>query len=248
VQPARPVARGCQIPRSRHGTALIWWFGLRPALPEAMALGLGIALWLVAVAVPGLLGNGWYWRKIRPRRCRRSRTRPIWPSPCRLQAQVSTAQQDCCHAGAGPACGSAAGAGLALLPAENPAPLPNVEPAAITRSAATAPPALPPLAPWQARSRQLLPRCRPTRSRPPEPARPPQQPRRGASAPAKRRPKPLPWCQTSAARAEPSEKPPATPADKPAAKPAAEPKEQPVKAASKKRRKPARIWLQASSI
>ena len=45
--------------------AAFWWFGLRPLLPPAMGYGLGAAMWLVSVAVPGLMGNTWYWRKVR---------------------------------------------------------------------------------------------------------------------------------------------------------------------------------------
>jgi hypothetical protein len=72
-------------------TALIWWFGLRPALPEAMALGLGIALWLVAVAVPGLLGNGWYWRKIRAQTLQAITDAPnMAAAHAALQAQVGS--------------------------------------------------------------------------------------------------------------------------------------------------------------
>ena len=60
--------------------ALVWWFGLRPALPEAMTLGLGIALWLVAVAVPGggfMFVSSWV-APISPHLV--PATRPFWPT------------------------------------------------------------------------------------------------------------------------------------------------------------------------
>jgi hypothetical protein len=45
--------------------ALAWWWGIRPFMPAAMAHGVAAALWLAAVAVPGLMGNAWLWRQIR---------------------------------------------------------------------------------------------------------------------------------------------------------------------------------------
>lgn len=113
-------------------TALIWWFGLRPALPEAMALGLGIALWLVAVAVPGLLGNGWYWRKIRAQTLQAITDAPnMAAAHAALQAQVGSPRNRTAAmlVLALPAA-AAAGAGLALLPADGPAPTKSAAPAA----------------------------------------------------------------------------------------------------------------------
>lgn len=113
-------------------TALIWWFGLRPALPEAMALGLGIALWLVAVAVPGLLGNGWYWRKIRAQTLQAITDAPnMAAAHAALQAQVGSPRNRTAAmlVLALPAA-AAAGAGLALLPADGPAPTKSAVPAA----------------------------------------------------------------------------------------------------------------------
>ena len=73
--------------------ALIWWMGLRPALPHAMALGVGAALWLVAMAVPGLLANGWYWRKIKAETLQAITAAPnMAQAHAELQAQASPAQ------------------------------------------------------------------------------------------------------------------------------------------------------------
>lgn len=215
--------------------ALIWWFGLRPALPEAMALGLGIALWLVAVAVPGLLGNGWYWRKIRAQTLQ-----AITDAPNMAAAHANLQEQAAAPRNRTAAMlvlalpvAAAAGAGMALLPAENPAPLPNAEPAAITRPAADS--ATSAAAPrTMASPVPAAPTAAATQpeSRPPEPASTAAA-ETGASAGKAAPQAPALVPDKTAAQAEPSEKPPATPADKPAAKPAAEPKEQPVKAASK---------------
>lgn len=113
-------------------TALIWWFGLRPALPEAMALGLGIALWLVAVAVPGLLGNGWYWRKIRAQTLQAITDAPnMAVAHAALQAQVgSPRNRTAAMLVLALPVAAAAGAGLALLPADGPAPTKSAAPAA----------------------------------------------------------------------------------------------------------------------
>ena len=215
--------------------ALIWWFGLRPALPEAMALGLGIALWLVAVAVPGLLGNGWYWRKIRAQTLQ-----AITDAPNMAAAHANLQEQAAAPRNRTAAMlvlalpvAAAAGAGLALLPAKNPAPLPSAEPAAITRPAADS--ATSAAAPrTMASPVPAAPAAAATQpeSRPPEPASTAAA-ETGASAGKAAPQAPALVPDKTAAQAEPSEKPPATPADKPAAKPAAEPKEQPVKAASK---------------
>ena len=100
-------------------TALIWWFGLRPALPEAMALGLGIALWLVALAVPGLLGNGWYWRKIRAQTLQAITDAPnMAAAHAALQAQVgSPRNRTAAMLVLALPLAAAAGAGLALFAA-----------------------------------------------------------------------------------------------------------------------------------
>ena len=113
-------------------TALIWWFGLRPALPEAMALGLGIALWLVALAVPGLLGNGWYWRKIRAQTLQAITDAPnMAAAHAALQAQVgSPRNRTAAMLVLALPVAAAAGAGLALLPADGPAPTKSATPAA----------------------------------------------------------------------------------------------------------------------
>ena len=104
--------------------ALLWWFGLRPTLPSAVAMGVGAALWLASCAVPGLLGNGWYWRKVRQQTLQAIADAPN-------MAQVHTALQ----AQAAPGhqklaallvlalpLAAAAGAGLALLPASPASP------------------------------------------------------------------------------------------------------------------------------
>ncbi len=216
--------------------ALIWWFGLRPALPEAMALGLGIALWLVAVAVPGLLGNGWYWRKIKAQTLQ-----AITDAPNMAAAHANLQEQAAAPRNRTAAMlvlalpvAAAAGAGMALLPAENPAPLPSAEPAAITRPAAgsatsaAAPRTMASPVPAAPAAAATQPE-----TRPPEPA-PTAAAETGASAGKAVPQAPALVPDKTAAQAEPSEKkPPAPPADKPAAKPVAEPKEQPVKAESK---------------
>ena len=215
--------------------ALIWWFGLRPALPEAMALGLGIALWLVAVAVPGLLGNGWYWRKIRAQTLQAITDAPnMAAAHANLQEQASAPRnRTAAMLVLALPVAAAAGAGLALLPAKNPAPLPSADPAPITRPAAdsatsaAAPRTMASPVPATAGAAATQPE-----TRPPEPASTAAA-ETGASAVKAAPQAPALVPDKTAAKAEPSEKPPATPADKPAAKPAAEPKEQPVKAASK---------------
>ena len=216
-------------------TALIWWFGLRPALPEAMALGLGIALWLVAVAVPGLLGNGWYWRKIRAQTLQAITDAPnMAAAHANLQEQASAPRnRTAAMLVLALPVAAAAGAGLALLPAKNPAPLPSADPAPITRPAAdsatsaAAPRTMASPVPATAGAAATQPE-----TRPPEPA-PTAAAETGASAGKAAPQAPALVPDKTAAQVEPSKKPPATPADKPAAKTAAEPKEQPVKAASK---------------
>lgn len=138
-------------------TALIWWFGLRPALPEAMALGLGIALWLVAVAVPGLLGNGWYWRKIRAQTLQAITDAPnMAAAHAALQAQVgSPRNRTAAMLVLALPVAALAGAGLALLPAGNPVPPRSAEPAAITRPAADSASAPRPMASPPPRSPRL---------------------------------------------------------------------------------------------
>jgi cell division septation protein DedD len=208
-------------------TALIWWFGLRPALPEAMALGLGIALWLVAVAVPGLLGNGWYWRKIRAQTLQAITDSPnMAAAHAALQAQVgSPRNRTAAMLVLALPVAAAAGAGLALLPAAAPAPPKSAEPAAITRpaadSAATPRSMASPAPAGPAAAAQ-------PETRPPEPA-PTAAAETDGSAGKAAPPAPAQEQDKTAALAEPSAKPPAAPADKPAA----EPKEQPVTAASK---------------
>lgn len=201
-------------------TALIWWFGLRPALPEAMALGLGIALWLVAVAVPGLLGNGWYWRKIRAQTLQAITDAPnMAAAHAALQAQVgSPRNRTAAMLVLALPVAAAAGAGLALLPAGNPAPPKSAEPAAT--AVASRPAASPDLA-------KPAPEAAPTavqpesRSAAPAPVTATETdtsaeqaaPDAAASVPSK-----------AALKAELSEKPPA--------RAAADTKEQPVKDAS----------------
>ena len=104
--------------------ALIWWFGLRPAMPAAMSLGLGVALWLAAMAVPGLLGNGWYWRKVRQQTLQAITDSPNMAQVHSvLQAQAAPAHQKLAAllVLALPLA-AAAGAGLALLPGKATAP------------------------------------------------------------------------------------------------------------------------------
>lgn len=104
--------------------ALIWWFGLRPALPHAIALGLGAALWLVAVAVPGLLGNGWYWRKVRQQTLQAIADAPNMAQVHQtLQTQAApTHQKAVALMVLALPLAAAAGAGLALLPTRQAAP------------------------------------------------------------------------------------------------------------------------------
>ncbi|RGE44229.1 DUF2628 domain-containing protein [Comamonas testosteroni] len=116
--------------------ALIWWFGLRPALPHAIALGLGAALWLVAVAVPGLLGNGWYWRKVRQQTLQAIADAPNMAQVHQtLQAQAApTHQKAIALMVLALPLAAAAGAGLALLPTRQAAP---VAPVPVTAAPAT---------------------------------------------------------------------------------------------------------------
>ncbi|PIG07879.1 uncharacterized protein DUF2628 [Comamonas sp. 26] len=104
--------------------ALIWWMGLRPALPHAMALGVGAALWLVAMAVPGLLANGWYWRKIKAETLQAITAAPnMAQAHAALQAQASPAQNKVAAllVLALPVA-AITGAGLALLPSRSAPP------------------------------------------------------------------------------------------------------------------------------
>lgn len=201
-------------------TALIWWFGLRPALPEAMALGLGIALWLVAVAVPGLLGNGWYWRKIRAQTLQAITDAPnMAAAHAALQAQVgSPRNRTAAMLVLALPVAAAAGAGLALLPAGNPAPPKSAEPAAT--AVASRPAASPDLAKPapEAASTAVQPESRsaapaPVTATETDTSAEQAAPGATASVPSK-----------AALKAELSEKPPA--------RPAADTKEQTVKDAS----------------
>ncbi|GEQ73024.1 hypothetical protein CTTA_0029 [Comamonas testosteroni] len=198
-------------------TALIWWFGLRPALPEAMALGLGIALWLVAVAVPGLLGNGWYWRKIRAQTLQAITDAPnMAAAHAALQAQVgSPRNRTAAMLVLALPVAAAAGAGLALLPADGPAPSKSAEPA--TTAVVNRPAASPDLAKPapEAASTAVQPENRPAEPAPTTATETDTRaeqaaPDAVASVPSK-----------AAVKAEPSQKPPA--------RPATDTKEQPVK-------------------
>ena len=119
--------------------ALIWWFGLRPAMPAAMSLGLGVALWLAAMAVPGLLGNGWYWRKVRQQTLQAITDAPNMAQVhSALQAQATPAHQKlAAMLVLALPLAAAAGAGLALLPerqapsAKTAAPAPTSAPTSI---------------------------------------------------------------------------------------------------------------------
>lgn len=198
-------------------TALIWWFGLRPALPEAMALGLGIALWLLAVAVPGLLGNGWYWRKIKAQTLQAITDAPnMAAAHAALQGQVGSARnRTAAMLVLALPVAAAAGAGLALLPADNPAPPKSAQPAATAaanRPAASPAPAKP--AP-EAASTAVQPESRsaepaPTAATETDTSAEPAAPGAVASVPSK-----------AAVKAEPSENQ--------TARPATDTKEQPVK-------------------
>ena len=137
--------------------ALIWWMGLRPALPHAMALGVGAALWLVAMAVPGLLANGWYWRKIKAETLQAITAAPnMAQAHAALQAQVSPAQNKIAAllVLALPVA-AIAGAGLALLPSHSAPPAmaektviqPGAEPAVPAAVASVAAPVIEPIAP-----------------------------------------------------------------------------------------------------
>ena len=139
---------------SATALALLWWFGLRPALPEAFALGLGAALWLVTLAVPGLLGNSWYWRQTRAQTLKAIAAAPnMAQAHAALQAQALPTQNKIATllVLALPLA-AAAGAGLALLPARDAAPQPARMPAATAKPAsipiaAAAPAATPTAAP-----------------------------------------------------------------------------------------------------
>ena len=137
--------------------ALIWWMGLRPALPHAMALGVGAALWLVAMAVPGLLANGWYWRKIKAETLQAITAAPnMAQAHAALQAQASPAQNKVAAllVLALPVA-AIAGASLALLPsrntppaiAEQPVVQPVAAPAVSSVVASVAAPVIEPSAP-----------------------------------------------------------------------------------------------------
>ena len=124
--------------------ALIWWMGLRPALPHAMALGLGAALWLVAMAVPGLLANGWYWRKIKAETLQAITAAPnMAQAHAALQAQASPTQNKIAAllVLALPIA-AIAGASLALLPSRS-APPAITEKPVVQPVAAPAVPAVP---------------------------------------------------------------------------------------------------------
>ena len=134
---------------------LIWWMGLRPTLPHAMALGVGAALWLVAMAVPGLLANGWYWRKIKAETLQAITAAPnMAQAHAALQAQASPAQNKVAAllVLALPVA-AIAGASLALLPSRNTPPAiaeqPVAAPAVSSVVASVAAPVIEPGAPAQ---------------------------------------------------------------------------------------------------
>lgn len=99
--------------------ALIWWFGIRPALPPAIALGVAAALGLLAMAIPGLLGNGWYWRKIKAQTLQAITESPnMATAHAVLQAQAQTPHhKTAAMLALALPIAAATGAGLALLPA-----------------------------------------------------------------------------------------------------------------------------------
>lgn len=186
--------------------AALWWWGLRPLMPPAMGYGLAAALWLAAVAVPGLLGNGWYWRLVRAQTLK-----AIADSGTLAQAHERLARQSIAlrHQAlawlvATMPLAAAAGASLALLPTRSSAPAgpqsgqtlpaPAAPPGAVPAPAASAPLAPAPLAPAS-----------------PEPeAAAALKPQATPAAPAAPQPAPMP-----ADRTEPAAVAPAAPASTP---------------------------------
>ena len=118
--------------------ALLWWFGLRPTLPSAVAMGVGAALWLASCAVPGLLGNGWYWRKVRQQTLQAIADAPNMAQVhAALRAQAAPGHQKlAAMLVLALPLAAAAGAGLALLPVSPAAP-------AVAPAAPPAPPVKP---------------------------------------------------------------------------------------------------------
>lgn len=113
-------------------TAGLWFWGLRPLMPATMAYGLGAALWLLAVAVPGLLGNSWYWRKVREQTLQAiSSSSTLAQAHAQLAAQtIKPRQQALALLVLALPLAAAAGAGLALLP--KPVASPVTQPVPVT--------------------------------------------------------------------------------------------------------------------
>lgn len=112
--------------------ALAWRWGIKPFMPSAMAYGVAAALWLAAVAVPGLLGNAWLWRQVRAQTLRAiTGSATMAEAHEKLAAQATTPRRQIL-AGlmAALPLAAAAGAGMAWLTApQNTAP-PEARPAA----------------------------------------------------------------------------------------------------------------------
>ncbi|GGH66727.1 hypothetical protein GCM10010975_35850 [Comamonas phosphati] len=112
---------------------LAWWWGIRPFMPAAMAYGVAAALWLAAVAVPGLMGNAWLWRQIRTQTLRAiTSSTTMAQAHEKLAAQATTPRRQIL-AGlvAALPLAAAAGAGVAWLTApQNTAPRETVPAAA----------------------------------------------------------------------------------------------------------------------
>ncbi|MEG1735655.1 MAG: SPOR domain-containing protein [Comamonas sp.] len=117
-------------------TAALWFWGLRPLMPATMGYGLAGALWLLAMAVPGLMGNSWYWRKVRAQTLEAvSSSATVAQAHAQLAAQAITPrQQALALLVLALPLAAAAGAGLALLPqtmsspASESAPAPAIAP------------------------------------------------------------------------------------------------------------------------
>lgn len=152
--------------------ALVWWWSIRPSMPAPMAYGVAAALWLAAVAVPGLMGNGWLWRQVRAQTLRAiTGSATVAEAHEKLAAQAGTPRQQilaglvaalpiAAAAGAGlawltaqqhaapPTAPSPASPAPAALPAASaPAPAPSPVPLPATADAEPAPPAVPAVQP-----------------------------------------------------------------------------------------------------
>lgn len=99
-------------------SAALWWWGMRPLMPSAMAYGLAAALCLLAMAIPGLMGNSWYWRKVRTQTLQAvNRSATMAQAHSQLAAlAITPRQQALALLVLALPLAAAAGASLALLP------------------------------------------------------------------------------------------------------------------------------------